>query len=78
MVLPMVDVVIGCADWTTGGTIAVAEAGGTLTGEIPVATGLLGNEGGAGFGGGPLVAGEKFAPKIHNYIFKNNLIKELL
>ena len=40
----------------------MAETGGILTGEIPVATGLLGNEGGAGFGGGPLVAGEKFAP----------------
>ena len=57
----MADVVIDCIGWP-GGT-AVAETGATLTGEIPAATGLLGNEGGAGFGGGPLVTGEKFAPK---------------
>lgn len=42
--------------------IGVADTGCTFTGEIPATTGLLGNDGGAGFGGGPLVTGEKFAP----------------
>lgn len=35
----------------------------TFIGEIPV-TGLFGNEGGAGLGGGPPVAGAKLFPEI--------------
>lgn len=36
--------------------------GGTFMGEIP--TGLFGNDGGAGFGGGPLVVAAKLLPII--------------
>lgn len=43
---------------------AAAGAGGIFTGEIPAATGLLGNEGGVGFGGGIAVTGAKFGPEI--------------
>lgn len=52
---------------TTGTGAPTAETGAPTTetggfkGEIP--TGLFGNEGGAGFGGGPLVAGAKLLPK---------------
>lgn len=56
------DVAIDCRGWTGGATTA-ADTGGTFIGDIPAATGLLGNEGGAGFGGGILVTGEKFAPE---------------
>lgn len=35
----------------------------TFIGEIPV-TGLFGNEGGAGFGGGPPVVAVKLVPEI--------------
>lgn len=38
-------------------------------GDIPAATGLLGNDGGAGFGGGPVVTGVKFAPGKYNFIY---------
>lgn len=72
IVLPMAEVVIGCIGWT-GGTIAAAGAGWTWTGDIPAATGLLGNEGGAGFGGGPTVTDEKFAPEIICQLFMDTV-----
>lgn len=40
---------------------------GIFIGEIP--TGLFGNEGGAGLGGGPLVAGVKLLPKVITFFF---------
>lgn len=47
----------------TVGTTGAPTTGGAATfiGEIP--TGLFGNEGGAGFGGGPLVVDVKLLPK---------------
>lgn len=50
----------------TGGTEEITDVptteGGTFMGEIP--TGLFGNDGGAGFGGGPLVVAAKLLPII--------------
>lgn len=49
----------------TGGieeTTDVPTGGVTFMGEIP--TGLFGNDGGAGFGGGPLVVAAKLLPII--------------
>lgn len=45
----------------TAGTGAPTTETGAFNGEIP--TGLFGNEGGAGFGGGPLTVGAKLLPK---------------
>lgn len=50
----------------TGGTEDATDVpmtgGGIFMGEIP--TGLFGNDGGAGFGGGPLVVAAKLLPTI--------------
>lgn len=43
------------------GTGAPTAETGAFKGEIP--TGLFGNEGGTGFGGGPLTVGAKLLPK---------------
>lgn len=59
-------------DGTEEATDAPATEDETFIGEIPAAIGLFGNEGGAGFGGGPLVAGVKLLPKI--YIISYNFI----
>jgi len=50
----------GDEETTEGPTTEVA----TCIGEIPPVTGLFGNEGGAGLGGGPPVAAAKLFPKI--------------
>lgn len=39
----------------------------TFIGEIPTVTGLFGNEGGAGLGGGPPVVAAKLVPEIIPY-----------
>lgn len=57
--LPMPEAGIDGTEGTTG---APTTGAGTFIGEIP--TGLFGNEGGAGFGGGPLVVDVKLLPKI--------------
>lgn len=50
-------------DETEGATDDSTAVGGVFIGGIAVAEGLFGNEGGAGFGGGPLVTGVKLLPK---------------
>lgn len=60
----------GDEDTTEGPTTEAV----TFIGEIPV-TGLFGNEGGAGLGGGPPVVGAKLFPEIIScdyYISDNN------
>lgn len=56
----------------------MTDPGGAFTGDIPAMTGLLGNERGAGFGGGPLIAGEKFAPKIICQLFMKTKYSNLI
>lgn len=48
---------------------------GIFIGEIPAVIGLFGNDGGAGFGGGPLIAGVKLPPKKRCYITIHYTIK---
>lgn len=52
-------VIVGDEETTEGPTTEV-----TFIGEIPVVTGLFGNEGGAGLGGGPPVVAVKLFPEI--------------
>lgn len=69
--LPIPEAGIEGGEETEGPTTEVV----TFIGEIPTVTGLFGNEGGAGLGGGPPVVGAKLFPEIipcDYYISDNN------
>lgn len=73
--LPIPEVGIdGDEETTEGPTTEVV----TFIDEIPTVTGLFGNEGGVGFGGGPPVVAAKLFPEIIPIIIYFNYVRQQL